>query len=72
MVLYTDQTDEVLNCWLVLRNKINLVDDDALLVNQKKESRQEEFKNDGQNLRMQISLEKVSPHVFRHNFATAY
>ena len=45
MVLYTDQTDEVLNCWLVLRNKINLVDDDALLVNSKgKELHLEGFK----------------------------
>ena len=73
MVLYTDQTDEVLNCWLVLRNKINLVDDDALLVNSKGkritprgiQKMMDRIAEDAN-----ISKKRLSPHVLRHNFAT--
>ena len=35
MVLYTDQTAEILSSWIILREKLSLVDEDALLVNSK-------------------------------------
>ena len=73
MVLYTEQTAEVLNCWLTLRNKIILVDEDALLVNSKGkritprgiQKLMDRIAEDAN-----ISKKRLSPHVLRHNFAT--
>ncbi|MBK00692.1 MAG: hypothetical protein CMB48_07095 [Euryarchaeota archaeon] len=73
MVLYTEQTADVLNCWLALRNKIILVDEDALLVNSKGkritprgiQKLMDRIAEDAN-----ISKKRLSPHVLRHNFAT--
>ena len=73
MVLYTDQTAEVLDCWIVLREKLDLVDDDALLVNSKGkritprgiQKLMDRIAEDAN-----ISKKRLSPHVLRHNFAT--
>ena len=73
MVLYTEQTADVLNCWLTLRNKIILVDEDALLVNSKGkritprgiQKLMDRIAEDAN-----ISKKRLSPHVLRHNFAT--
>ena len=73
MVLYTDQTAEVLVCWIALREKLSLVDEDALLVN----SRGKRITPRGIQKLMDriaedanISKKRLSPHVLRHNFAT--
>ncbi len=73
MVLYTDQTAEVLACWITLREKLSLVDEDALLVN----SRGKRITPRGIQKLMDriaedanISKKRLSPHVLRHNFAT--
>lgn len=73
MVLYTEQTAEVLDCWIVLRKELLLVDEDALLVN----SRGKRITPRGIQKLMdriaeeaQISKKRLSPHVLRHNFAT--
>ena len=73
MVLYTNQTAEVLECWIVLRKRKILVDEDALLVN----SRGKRITPRGIQKLMDriaedagISKKRLSPHVLRHNFAT--
>ena len=73
MVLYTGQTAEVLDCWIVLRKELFLVDEDALLVN----SRGKRITPRGIQKLMDriaedahISKKRLSPHVLRHNFAT--
>ncbi|MBJ23304.1 MAG: hypothetical protein CMB64_01415 [Euryarchaeota archaeon] len=73
MVLYTDQTAEILSGWIILREKLPLVDEDALLVNSKGkritprgiQKLMDKIAEDAE-----ISKKRLSPHVLRHNFAT--
>jgi len=73
MVLYTEQTAEVLDSWIALRERKHLVDDDALLVNSKGkritprgiQKLMDRIAEDAG-----ISKNRLSPHVLRHNFAT--
>ncbi|RAH14625.1 MAG: hypothetical protein CMB56_005085 [Methanobacteriota archaeon] len=73
MVLYTEQTAEILTGWIIFRKQLNLVDSDALLVNSKGKritprGIQKLMDKIAENAG--ISKNRLSPHILRHNFAT--
>lgn len=73
MVLYTEQTAEILSGWIILREQLKITDKDALLVNSKGNRitpRSVQKLMDKIAEEAKISKNRLSPHVLRHNFAT--
>lgn len=73
MVLFTDQTSEILESWFVLRSTIDLADEDALLVNSRGRRitpRAVQKLMDRVAQEAGLARSRLSPHTLRHNFAT--